>query len=352
MAPGFGCSAGYTVGLFSRMSGALICLLDERADISWGRRLDRSSTAQVTIRDDCCSCIPIPWAHEIGIYRDGQDQPVWQGPVTGPTEQTGRQLVIAASDKSGYWYRRDTSLVHSHAGAPVDAGTLFANLVADAETGVPSGLIFTPVSPTGTMVERTINTSEKIGPHLDDLANDGIDWTVVGLQCYAGGVTISAGGALPLETRDHWEDPPTVTSDGRQQATRVLVHAQGSILGVWPPGPPVVDPVFGILEEDISRPNIANQAEADAYAQSYYLRHQGPVVGITTGQSVLSKRFPYGMADLIPGRLFNVLVNTECQDTLLTLRLAELNVDASNGAETAVRIDLQPVGQMDPVEAP
>lgn len=342
----FGCSTEYSAGLFSRASGALICRFDDRFDASWARKLDRTSDATITVKEDCCSCVPVPWAHEIGIYRAGQAAPVWQGPVD-EVDDSGRELRISAFDKSAYWYKRLTTASISHAGAPVDASVFFAELVAQAEAGAPSGLAFVPTSPTGVLIERVADIDQKIGPFLNDMADAAIDWTVVGLQAFAGGVTVPAGGALVLVTADHWdqETPPEVVTEGRSQITRVVVHAQGDITAIYPPGPAVADPVFGIVEEEISKPEIPSQAEADAYAQSYYDRHQGPQIHISTAGSSLSKRFPYGLPDLIPGRLFEVLVNSGCGERLLSLRLSAVSVDISGGHEESVKIDLQPVGQ-------
>jgi len=345
----FGRSTGYSAAMFSRASGALICAFNERFDGNWTRKLDKTSTVDLTVTDSCCSCVPVPWAHEIALYRAGQREPVWQGPVDSVTD-TGREIRVTGLDKSGYWYKRATSADLSHAGAPVDAAVLFSELVAQAELGSPSGLAFVPSGPTGVQVTRVLPTNQKIGPALDDLANGAIDWTVVGLRAYAGGVTISAGGALVLTTADDWteQERPEIITDGTSQVTRVILHGQGAITAIYPPGPAVPDPIFGIVEEEISRPQIASQSEADAYARSYYDRHQGPQVHISTARAALSKRFPYEMADLIPGRLFNVLVNTACADRLLTLRLSALIAEIVAGHEAAVRIDLQPVGKEKP----
>lgn len=343
---GFGCSAPFEVGLFSRFTGALICRFDERFSGSFTRVLDRTSGATLTLTDACCACVPVPWAHEIGFYRSGQTSPVWQGPVDSVTD-TGREIAVTALDKSAYWYKRNTSADLSHAGAAVDAATLFSELVAQAEAGSPTGLLFVPSGPTGVMVTRVVPINQKIGPILDDLSNGAIDWTVVGLQAFAGGATVKAGGALVLATSDDWDpdELPEVVTDGHSQITRVVLHAQGDIVSIYPPGPAVADPDFGIIEEEISKIQIPSQAEADAYAKSYYERHQGPQVHISTARSAVSKRFPYEMADLIPGRLFNVLVNTSCVEQLLTLRLSQTTTTIVDGHEESVKIDLQPVGQ-------
>lgn len=342
---GFGCAASYEAALFSRASGALICRFDPRFQGTWTRRIDRTSDADLTFRDSCCACVPTPWAHEVALYRDGDPTPVWIGPVTAVVD-TGRELQVSASDRSAFWYRRETSASISHAGAPVDASVLFSELVAQAELGSPSGLTFLPTT-TGVLVDRVVPINQKIGPVLDDLANGAVDWTVVAYQAFAGGVTIPAGGALVLVTSDAWEQEnlPEVVTDGTSQTTRVVVHAAGDITAIFPPGPAVPDPIFGIIETEIPKSQISSQTEADAYAQSFYERHQGPQVHISTARSALSKRFPYELSDLIPGRLFNVLVNTSCVEELLTLRLSQVTTDISEGHEEAVMIDLQPIGQ-------
>lgn len=343
----FGAAAPYLAVVFDRV-GRKVCEIGPRFNAEWNRVLDQTSTLTMEVNDDCCDCVPSARAHEISLFRDTDFRsPVWQGPVEDPTT-VRNTLSLSAMDKSLYWYSRHTSADISHAGAPVDAAILFTELIAQAETGSPSGLVFTSSEPTGVLVERAIPANSAIGPHLDDLSNEAIDWTVVGLRVYAGGVTIPAGGALPLVVSNHWDDPPAVNERG--PLTRVLVRAGSNILGIFPAGPAVADPVYGIIEEEIARPSIASQVEADAYAQSYYELHKGPQLNVITAASALSVRFPYDLADLIPGRLFPVLVDTGCREQLLTLRLMQVSVSIVSGVETSVKIDLQPPGTNEPTE--
>lgn len=342
----FGTAQPYLAVVFDRV-GRKLCELGPRFNSTWTRDLDLTSTLTLEVTEDCCDCIPSSRAHEIALYRGGDlTQPVWQGPVENSTT-TRKTLSITARDKSLYWYSRHSSADISHAGAAVDASVLFSELIAQAEAGSPSGLVFIPSALTGVMVERAIPAESDIGPHLDDLANEAIDWTVVGLLVYAGGVTTPAGGALPLVTSDHWDDPPSVVESGGM-VTRVIVRAASDVLGIFPPGPAVPDPVYGIIEVEVPSPAVAKQPEADAFAQSYFERHRGPDLSIVTADSALSKRFPYSLADLIPGRLFPVLINSECREQLLILRLMQVTVNITSGAETSVKIDLQPIGTNQP----
>lgn len=342
----FGTGAQYLAVIFDR-EGRMVCEMPEVFDANWGRLLDKTSAASLTVVEDCCACVPTPQAHELALYRESADDPVWQGPIT-KVEHNRSHVVVSASDKSLRWFQRETSSDISHAGAPVDSAVLFSELIAQAEAGSPSGLAIVPSAPTGVTTERAITAPTMIGPILNDLSRGAIDWTIVGLRAYAGGVTTPAGGFLPLVTSEHWDDQPTVFDDGVKLATRVIVRAGSNLLGIYPPGPAVADPVFGIIEVEIAKPDIASQPEADAAAKTFYELHKGPDVNIVTREAALSTRFPYELADLIPGRIFPVDVDTVCNEALLTLRLGEVDVTIVAGHEQSAKIDLQAIGTETP----
>jgi hypothetical protein len=282
--------------------------------------------------------------HDIAFFCDGSL--VWQGPVTNVAENDDKTLSIDMVDKSGRWFRRLAPYEHSYAAAAkTDAAQVFQDIINDLESTSPTGLNLNITNATGVTTERVIQVWDPVEPILNDLADAALDWTVVGLDAYAGGNTVPAGSALVLSTEDHWDLPPQIIRNGDTQVTQVRVVGQG-VAAVWPftVGPPPDDPIFGTIQEVIHHPDANTFSEVLALAKSYFALRQGIQYEISTSRSQLSNRFPYEADQLIPGRVFTIVTNSSCVELALDLRLSRVDVRIEQAHESEATIDLQPFG--------
>lgn len=338
-----GCGTGYSVSFFDRLDRVL-CHVPSKYEISgqWTRIMDETSYAEVTVSGACCECRPVAWAHEMAIFRDGDTNPTWRGPIQ-TVEDRGTELFITAADKSMYWRRRQTTRVHDFLEVPIDLAELFNRLIEDANTYVWTGLDSAPATPTGIEIFRYIEKNVNIARFIDEIGQGGLDWTVVGSLVYAGGLRNSPPAATPLNTRTHWEEQPVVYWDGARRVTRVIARGADGIMVIYPnTDEPIPDPVYGVLEEELDYPDVTDPTELFLLAYSYYMENKGDQPSIVTGDTALSNRFPYEVKTLVPGRLFYVMVEQDCATYPLVLQLYAVHGEFENGQEVGVRIDLQP----------
>jgi hypothetical protein len=76
----------YDVFFMTRCGGNYVCKADGVTDIAFTRKLNDTSTAEITVAigdvsNGCCECLASinPWQHEIIIFRNGVS--VWAGPI-------------------------------------------------------------------------------------------------------------------------------------------------------------------------------------------------------------------------------------------------------------------------------
>lgn len=344
MAGPLGCADSYQVSIMDRGGDRQIGELVDVSALDYGRVIDDTSTARVTVPfqgPDCCKLLSEinDWCNSLAVWRNGTTL-VWQGPIT--YIDYGRDdTVIDASDVTAWLFkRRIRELVDFTA-----TGEGAADLVVIAETLVRHG--FEPDDPhvldylmtvaSGIVGERQYKAnSAYVGDALAELARTGIDYVAIGRRLIlAGEIPIAT---LPGLTDDDFLGEVRVIKDGRAAVTDATVVGKGTV------GRAQVDGACGLLEVLANEEEILDQASADAEARSLVAGgYPTPLIVNVPDGSQLDPRAPVGINDLIPGVLVPVTSVQTCRKVAANLRLQRLSVSYGDAGE-AVRVTLVPPG--------
>jgi hypothetical protein len=224
---------------------------------------------------------------------------------------------------------------------------IFEAFSADAMAPDPSPGLSVSTSPCGVTAVKTVLASQHqmAGQALRDIANVGIDWTAVVRTILAGGLVVPVSSIGTLSD-DHFANPPTVHPVGPAQANRWVIRGSGggaagdTIYGVAQDNDCIDED--GLLESTASVTTIADNISAAAAALS---RVALTCQVVAVDQAVLAPSAPFGIDDLIPGALADIVLAQTCIPFSGERRLQKVSVSASaqDGLE-AVSITLQPPG--------
>lgn len=398
--------ATYGVMIIDRRNRATVLRLPEVGwDLTYGRRVDRTSDAELTVYagqgpngrggvdDACCGALGKAgeWMHELVIWREGNPQEVWGGPITGVRDQLGQGVwSCTAHDRSIWFDERALPYDLVYAGnRQQDAARVFTDLVRAADqprsyrgmSNVGGQVLpYDPIGlelfayPTGVMIDQKIllrSDDVLIGPEIRSLGDSVIDWCVVGRRMYAGALVLNLD-PIPILTTDHWlEQDPEIDRQGIGVATKVVVRGAGDVRGEYPPGQ-VTHPrwdQYGSHFKLIKDSTITDNQVATSRARTYWERWQQPNFTVISNTGTLGPKAPVTVEDLIPGRALQIAVLAGCMPTSLRLgesrvggrtffaydsgqvqplivpqRLQELSVRVEDSVETEVRIDTQALG--------
>lgn len=336
--------------------GALAVVWEEITftSLQYERVLDDTSSASLVLDGVINGCAEktmlakiFAWRHELAIYRAGQL--VWIGPVTGKAGN-GARATLRARDRSTWWYRR---FIHVTRSFVADLTTIFLAYTSDAMAPDPVAGFTVTASPTGITGDRTVQASDfKIaGGEIAELSKIGIDWTVLGPACVAGGRSIPAG-RLPVIADEHLRSTPDVDSEGLAQVNRQVIigqQPQDDVTGQFVVG----DRVNGIAS-DATRQALdgllegVTQDDKAADTQSCVAGAQSDIDLYGDEPTVISNldlgpNAPMTMDQLIPG----AIVDVELVDQSITVsdlyRIAKVTVTVDTNGER-VKLDVQPVG--------
>lgn len=347
-----GCGS-YDAYILPRGGGSIIVPVPW-SQLTWARVLDDTSPASLDAAGGVeVGCAPalrgvLPWRHELAIYRDGVL--VWVGPVTAPASQPAQDaqsLHIDARDLSAWWDHRRIHNDHDYSTMPTDIASIFQALAADAMAPDNSPGLTVTATPTGILGSVIILAEQQLiaGPSLRDLANAGIDWTIVRRNVLAGGTSIAAPDLGNL-TDDSFTTPPKVILDGTAQANSWTVigagtGTDGNAIFAQATDADAAD-ADGLLESVESVSTLQNYNSVLAAADSN-LALTSAVVGVTG--AILSPQAAVEMDDLIPGALCTLALEQTILPVFGRFRLQQVTVTAnsSDGTEQ-VSCDFQPEG--------
>jgi hypothetical protein len=328
--------------------GRIIAVLPWNS-LEWGRRLDDTSQATVTVDTDCCALLAdvYPWRHELSIIRDGDE--VWVGPVINPSAPVvgdHQQLQVVARDLSAWWDHRRIHDDHSYAN--VDLSVIFQDFVEDAMSVDNSPGVVVSTTPCGVEVVtlEILGTQHQMaGSQLRDLANTGIDWTAVVRQVLAGGAVVPTA-SIGVFLDEHFAVPVVPGRDGTAQANDWLVRGAGggtagdNIYGEASDAAAAV--LDGVLESVDTVTTIQDNGSAQAAAQT---RVALTSAVLTAENGVLDPSAPFPISKLVPGALCSMVLVAACIPAVGSFRLSGLDVSArgSDGSESVVPI-FQPEG--------
>lgn len=308
---------------------------------TWNRIADEISTASFIIAMDDATCCPPPIhvkADLVEYVRNGVVE--WTGQIQRFQDNVDNVL-IEAYDLLGMYQRR---LIHNNHHITGDPILLVSTVRIDGDDILPVPLTWTAFS-TGMVADLDVLASEYLyaWDKIKEIAGLGLDITAVGGRVYYGDLT-----AIPLDqlvlTTAMVQGSPTTGEAGEGTATRVIVKGDAGLVGIYPPGPPTIDPRYGIEEFVIDASSITSQATLDAYAQAEYnLRVEVPrFVNFSEG-AWLNEDYPASLQELIPGRLVKADLRSDCAPVAQGLRLSAVNYTLDGEGEK-IKLEIAPIG--------
>ena len=336
-----GCAEEYVVEIRDRDGRAAYGTVEPSA-LSWGRILDDTSEAQITVPysgPDCCGVLGATrsWCNSAAIFRDGAL--VWDGPIVR-MEYTDDSTTITARDVSQWLFRRRIAELLDF------TGSAQADLAAIAEALVrhgysrddPNVLPHLLVTPTGITGARQYTAdSGYILDALRELARTGVDWTVLGRRMLITGESPLA--RLPGLTDEDFAGPITVIEDGLAAATDAVV------LGKGVRGHAGGEGACGLLEVLVTEEEILDERSAQAEAEAIVAAGDpSPLYVEVPDGTQLSPEAPVGINDLVPGVIASVASERTCRTVATDLRLLRVNVSFDQSSGERVGVTLAPVG--------
>jgi hypothetical protein len=379
-----GCASQYTAVVHWRGGGRPYTPLDRLTAVSWGRTLNDTSTASVTVATsdlgaECCAALGRvePWAHELTVYRDGAL--VWQGPITRPVLRRGSVTLEAqdvfawfdrlvntfrvtytssAADAQGRrrgpityiaWNHIRLNLTQSSLSVPPDYPGIMPYVVR-RDTGLPT----IKVEKDGSK-DTTVWTAY-LGDILREWAKRGLTWTTVGRRLLLRGRPTSTARATALLTTNHFAGDIEVIKDGTTAATYAFATTQqsedisdGTTLGTGKTGTAYgrLDTLVEIQEEKPTDADL-RAAARDALAGRYPV----PVSINVPDNAQLTPDAPITIRQLVPGERIDLLADVGCTRVQQGFALSDVEVSwqagqSGQGGGEQVGIGLIPLGDVD-----
>lgn len=308
-------------------TGGTIAEANVLTEVEWTRVLDDTSTARVVINPegDCCERLGEvrSWRHSLVIWRDGEL--VWAGPIINVDWRFG-EVEIFAQDISAWLARR----------VPHSSRTFTnADLMEPAQWLIEDG--FAPDDPGHTVqvvgpakVKGSRSYTEDVGQTLDhllDLADTGIDWTVIGKTF----VLLPEDHSASVGRLDDNDFPEglIVAEDGTSLGTRWIVAGEegGGVLG----SAGGAHDYYGLLERYVEETSLTDVASATATAAAK-LRSSLPVpVFIDSQQVTISPQAAVDVAQLVPGWCLDITSALTCRKIGQRLKIVGVTVIETGG---------------------
>lgn len=356
------------------------------ADITGGtfsRVLNDISTASIEVRlradsEECCGVYSSlnPWEHEIAIFRDNTE--VWCGPIVrmeldfvGGRGRVEARDLLAWADKRVIEMADEDYDVEDADLKDVYEWVLNHGYCKDPwcmtwslqEVGVPITRRYAAYDAAGG--DRWGGTYPVVGDELRNLADSGVDYTVIVRHLWGGDVEVTTPTPITTILYDnHWISLPTIIISGEDMATRVIVGSGNSGYDGWDASSMWIEPQeqaspvtsstltvpqqkFGLLEtvrKESKFDDVDTSTSPNALTQStfgYYELSQQPFTYIEGGR--LSPDAPVSFASLIPGARFDLRLTQSCRIIFNDYRLYNVNVQFGPGTEE-ISVTFAPVG--------
>lgn len=308
--------------------GGTVSGADVLTEVEWSRLLDDTSTARVVISPDgnCCERLGRvrSWRHKLVIYRD--DQFVWEGPIIQAEWSLGKVELWAAD--IGAWL--DRRVVHqTQAFGDSDLTEIAEWLIEDGFAPDDPGHQVITVAQAGVRGARKyVKDVGQTGDHLRDLAETGLDYTVVGSSFLLLPETnMQSVGRL---SDADLPDGLVVAEDGTALATRWVVAGDedGAVIGEAGGS----HEYYGLLEQYLEQNSIPDNGSAAAAARSK-LRASLPVpVFVDTQEVTLSPEAAIDVPKLVPGWCLDIASATTCRTVAQRLKITGLKVSEDGGS--------------------
>lgn len=345
MAGPLGCPENYTAAFYTNDGGRPIGEALELSAVKWGRVLDDTSAAELTvplISAECCSALALArtWCNDVGIFRD--DQMVWQGPVN--LLNYGRDdTVVSARDVTAWLFVKEIpnkiDFTTATGIGPADLALIAERLITEALADHDPNIVpFLQISLSGVVGERLYDAlANYAGEELKELARTGLDFTALGHRIIIGPETAFA--RLPQLQDEDFLGELRVLEDGGGAITKAIVIGEGVTATAGGVG--VCGKITRLVKEDQIKDLTSAQAEADALVAA---GTPTPLVLEVPDGVQLSPECPLGIMDLVPGVVMPVASMATCRQVNTDMRLLKLDVEYTQTGGEVVKVSLAPTG--------
>lgn len=340
-----GCPDTYTAALFDNRGEAPLGAALEVSEVKWGRLLDDTSTAEVTIpiKDTaCCEALgdARTWCNDLGLYRDGDL--VWQGPINGLDHGTD-DTKISAVDVTGWLSGTEVFAAFDTTTAtgtgPLDLALIAQKLITEGFTEFdPNVLPFLAVTLTGIPGERKYDAKQTyVGDEVRELARTGLDFTALGRRIIIG--PEAAFARLAQLQDDDFLGELRVREDGSGYISEAIVIGTGVTATAGGVG--TCGKRTRIVKEESIEDMASAQAEADSLVRA---GTPAPLILDVPDGVQLSPECPVTIADLVPGVVIPVASISTCRTVFTDMRLLKVDVSYTADDGESVKVTLAPLG--------
>lgn len=330
--------ATYELTARDRITGEPIsgCSFDD-VDLegSFSRGLDTlGNLMEITVRlggCEACSCKATERVTELHLTRDDWEEAAFVGPLLRTVDDPYQQTLRYVSQDRGYWWTGAPS-PRDYDVTDRDTVLIFEDLIGLAEEYERSGLnteysgVGGPTPPLSKLeIDFDLLAGRSVFEQMASLAKSGVDFAVVGPHLYWGAPAIPLQKGPQLRSEVWGQQQPIVDRDATSVATKVVVTGAGGITASYPSVE--VDLGYGKRTLFINDTNLDDVEEALALAQRTYEQNVEPSPFVITGDGTLSTAFPQPLHKLIPGRLYDVVVEGQCLEASETMRLSGITVE-------------------------
>ncbi|MFF5968288.1 hypothetical protein ACFY64_32100 [Streptomyces collinus] len=308
-------------------NGATVTTAQVLTEIEWSRVLDGTSSARALIQPDgdCCGRLGRigSWRNRLVVYRDGQY--VWDGPITDVNWSLG-EVEIAAEDVS-VWL--DDRVPHANRTfTNADLSEIAEWLITDGFAPDDPGHTVEIVGKAGVIGSRSYTAGVgQTGDHLRQLAEAGIDYTVIGSKILLLPEThlVSVGRLSDADMPDGLE----VSEDGKALVTRWIVAGSEESGAIGAAGG--IDPYYGLHERYAEMNEITDNASATEAAKARLRTTSAVPVFIDTQQVTISPLANINVPHLVPGWALDITSTGTCRKVTQRLKIVGLRVTETAG---------------------
>jgi len=375
-----GCAEEYSVAIVRQPGNmtdqgtrpAVVGHLEELVSVEWGRVLNDTSKARITVTKCVTNCKTLtsgdarwssvdPWAHEIWIYRDGEI--AWMGPIVYIRE-TPHFFHFEAHDMIAWVGRREIINFYS---TTDDAASIAYDLIQT---------FFPPSDPDLLQHVVLLNTANTlvtvewdraqyvILQKWQDLINAGLNYTTMARYIFLSGQDVPNLNFPFVLNADDIESEVEILKDGINFGDHVVGLGEGNTFGT---GPSAADEAY--YGKVTYPPTRFNDVRDDAQLQSLTidlydeLRDLRPQLVVPSGSALSPETdifktgysFPVAfrlvdqpipaLVDLIPGHRYDVQVGESfCQSATYPMRLGQLAVTWTDKQGEKIAVSLTTLG--------
>ncbi|MFI2434621.1 hypothetical protein [Streptomyces sp. NPDC018693] len=320
-----GCGT-HTATILDR-NGATVTTAQVLTEVEWNRVLDGTSSARALIQPDgdCCNRLGRigSWRSRLVIFRDGQY--VWDGPVTDVIWSLGEVEVIA--EDVSVWL--DNRVPHANrAFTNTDLSEIAQWLIEDGFAPDDPGHTVEIVGKAGVVGSRSYSAGiGQTGDHLRQLAEAGIDYTVIGSKI----LLLPETFLVPVGRLSDADMPEglEVSEDGKSLVTRWIVAGSEESGAIGSDGG--TDPYYGLHERYVEMSEITDNASATEAAKARRRVSSTVPVFIDTQQVTISPLANISVPSLVPGWALDITSASTCRKITQRLKITGVRVQESAG---------------------